>query len=81
MFSNFNVVKYSSKYFFLMVGSAYVLQMSTKMVNAKNDVKNLIGSALFAGLFLMWVLILKSDVTKLVSNIKVNENKENKNEE
>lgn len=60
-----------------MIGSAYVMQMSTKMVDAKNDVENLVGTTLFAGLFIGWLLMLKSDVTKLVSNIKENKNKEN----
>jgi hypothetical protein len=46
------------------------------MINQKSDVANLVGSALFAGLFMSSLLILKSDVTKLVKNIK-SENKEN----
>lgn len=76
MFSNKNIFKYCSRYFFLMVGSAYVMQISTKMVNAKNDVENLVGTTLFAGLFIGWLLMLKSDVTKLVKNCK----EDNKNE-
>jgi hypothetical protein len=47
------------------------------MINQKSDVANLIGSALFAGLFVGTMLILKSDVTKLVKNINKTENKEN----
>jgi hypothetical protein len=46
------------------------------MINQKSDVANLIGSALFAGLFVGTMVILKSDVTKLVKNIKT-QNKEN----
>jgi hypothetical protein len=49
------------------------------MINQKSDVANLIGSALFAGLFVGTVVILKSDVTKLVKNL--NENKEKKQNE
>jgi hypothetical protein len=37
----------------------------------------LVGSALFAGLFVGTMVILKSDVTKLVKNINKTENKEN----
>jgi len=76
MFTNFNILKYCSKYFFLLVGSAYVTQLSTKMVNAKNDVENLVGITLFVGLFLGSVLILKSDVTKLVKTFKQNKTNE-----
>jgi hypothetical protein len=47
------------------------------MINQKSDVANLIGSALFAGLFVGTMVILKSDVTKLVKNINKTENKEN----
>jgi hypothetical protein len=47
------------------------------MINQKSDVANLIGSAFFAGLFVGTVVILKSDVTKLVKNINKTENKEN----
>jgi|TARA_R110000868_G_scaffold97330_2_gene267595 hypothetical protein len=59
-----------------MIGSAYVMQLSTKMVNAKNDVENLIGTTLFAGLFMFWLLLLKSDVTKLIKNLKKEDNKD-----
>jgi hypothetical protein len=47
------------------------------MINQKSDVANLVGSALFAGLFVGTMVILKSDVTKLVKNINKTENKEN----
>jgi hypothetical protein len=47
------------------------------MINQKSDVANLIGSALFVGLFVGTMVILKSDVTKLVKNINKTENKEN----
>jgi len=70
MFNNKNIFKYCSKYFFLLIGSAYVMQQSTKMVNAKNDVENLVGTILFAGLFIGSLLILKSDVIKLVKTFK-----------
>lgn len=78
MFSNKNIAKYCSKYFFLMIGSAYVFTWSSEMVNAKNDAQNVIGSALFAGLFVGWLLVLKSDVTKFVTS--VNNEKQNNNE-
>jgi hypothetical protein len=46
------------------------------MINQKSDVANLVGSALFAGLFVGTILILKSDVTKLAKFV----NGDNKNE-
>ena len=53
---------------------AYVFNTSVIFINQKSDIANLIGSALFAGLFVGTLLILKSDVTKLVKNIKKEEN-------
>jgi len=53
--------------------------LSASMINQKSDVANLAGSALFAGLFISTLVILKSDVTKLVKNL--NENKEKKQNE
>ena len=76
MFSNYNIWKYCAKYFVLTTLGAYIFNLSTSMINQKSDVANLIGSALFAGLFIGTLIILKSDVTKLVKNIK-SENKEN----
>ena len=57
-----------------MTVGAYVFNTSVIFINQKNDVANLIGSALFAGLFVGTLLILKSDVTKLVKNIRKEEN-------
>ena len=77
MFSNKNIVKYCAKYFVLTTLGAYIFNLSASMINQKSDVANLIGSAFFAGLFVGTVVILKSDVTKLVKNINKTENKEN----
>jgi hypothetical protein len=77
MFSNYNIWKYCGKYFLLIILGAYIFNTSVIFINQKSDVANLIGSALFAGLFVGTMLILKSDVTKLVKNIKKTENKEN----
>ena len=77
MFSNKNIVKYCTKYFVLMTAGAYVFNTSVILINQKSDIANLIGSALFAGLFISTLVILKSDVTKLVKNINKTENKEN----
>ncbi len=77
MFSNYNIWKYCTKYFVLMTLGAYVFNTSVIFINQKSDIANLIGSALFAGLFVGTLLILKSDVTKLVKNINKTENKEN----
>ena len=79
MFSNYNIWKYCAKYFVLLTVGAYVFNTSVIFINQKSDVANLIGSALFAGLFVGTLLILKSDVTKLVKNL--NENKEKKQNE
>ena len=76
MFSNKNIVKYSLKYFVVLLVVAYVYNTCTNLINQKSDVANLVGTALFAGLFVGTLLILKSDVTKLVNNTKT-ENKEN----
>ena len=77
MFSNYNIWKYCAKYFVLLTGGAYVFNTSVIFINQKSDVANLIGSALFAGLFIGSLLILKSDVTKLVKKLEENKNKEN----
>ena len=76
MFTNKNIVKYCAKYFVVLTVGAYVFNTCTNLINQKSDVANLVGSALFAGLFIGSLLILKSDVTKLVKNIN-SENKEN----
>jgi hypothetical protein len=76
MFSNKNIVKYSLKYFVVLTVGAYVLNTCTNLINQKSDVANLVGTALFAGLFIGSLILLRSDVTKLVKNIK-SENKEN----
>ena len=77
MFSNKNIVKYCAKYFVLLTMGAYIFNTSVIFINQKSDVANLIGSALFAGLFVCTLLILKSDVTKLVKKLEENKNKEN----
>ena len=70
MLTNKNIVKYCFKYFWLIVIGAYVYNTSAIMINQRNDVANLIGTAFFAGLILASVLILKSDVIKLIKNFK-----------
>ena len=77
MFSNKNIVKYCAKYFLLTTLGAYIFNLSASMINQKSDVANLAGSALFAGLFISTLVILKSDVTKLVKKLEENKNKEN----
>jgi hypothetical protein len=76
MFTNKNIVKYCAKYFVVLTVGAYLYNLSSNLINQKSDVANLVGTALFAGLFVGTMLILKSDVTKLVKNINT-ENKEN----
>lgn len=80
MLSNYNIWKYCVKYFFSLTITAYVFSISSMLMNEKDNISNLLGSALFAGLFLGWVLTLKSDVTKLVRNIK-NKEETKKNDE
>jgi hypothetical protein len=55
----------------------YGWQFASKMASAKNDVENLVGFALFAGLFVGTVVNLWSDVEKLSMFI-VKKNTENK---
>jgi hypothetical protein len=76
MINNKNIIKYCAKYFVVLTVGAYVFNLCTNLINQKSDVANLLGTALFAGLFIGSLLILRSDVTKLVKNIK-SENKEN----
>lgn len=76
MFTNKNIVKYCAKYFVVLTVGAYLYNLYSNLINQKSDVANLVGTALFAGLFVGTLLILKSDVTKLVKNINT-ENKEN----
>ena len=76
MFSNKNIVKYCTKYFVVLTVGAYIYNTCTNLINQKSDVANLIGTALFAGLFVGTILILKSDVTKLAKSV----NGDNKNE-
>ena len=76
MFSNKNIVKYCVKYFVVLTIGAYIYNTCTNLINQKSDVANLIGTALFAGLFVGIILILKSDVTKLAKSV----NGDNKNE-
>ena len=76
MFNNKNIVKYCVKYFVVLTIGAYIYNTCTNLINQKSDVANLIGTALFAGLFVGTLLILKSDVTKLAKSV----NGDNKNE-
>jgi hypothetical protein len=75
MFSNKNIVKYSLKYFVVLTVGAFILNQCSNLINQKSDVANLVGTALFAGLFIGSLIILKSDVTKLVKNFTENKNK------
>lgn len=79
MFSNYNIWKYSAKYFFFMIASSYAFSLSTQLVNEKNDVSNLMGSAIFAGLFIIWLLTLKSDLSKLLNGLKEENNNKSEN--
>jgi hypothetical protein len=76
MFSNKNIVKYSIKYFVVLTLASYGWSVAASLASQKSDVANLIGTALFAGLFVGTILILKSDVTKLAKSV----NGDNKNE-
>ena len=77
MLTNYNISKYCFKYVMVLMISVYAYNTAANFVNQKSDVANLVGSLIFAGLFLSLVLILKSDVTKLVKIVKENKNKEN----
>jgi hypothetical protein len=77
MFSNKNIVKYSIKYFVVLTLTSYGWSEASSLASQKSDVANLMGTALFAGLFIGLLLILKSDGTKLVNVFTENKNKEN----
>ena len=77
MFSNKNIVKYCIKYFVVLTLTSYGWSAAASLASQKSDVANLMGTALFAGLFIGSLLILKSDGTKLVNVITENKNKEN----
>jgi hypothetical protein len=74
MFSNKNIVKYSLKYFVVLTVGVFILNQCTNLINQKSDVANLLGTALFAGLFIGTLIIVRHDVAKLIKNI----NSENK---
>ena len=74
MFSNKNIVKYCVKYFVVLTVGAYILNQCTNLINQKSDVANLVGTVLFAGLFIGTLIIVRPDVAKLIKNI----NSENK---
>ena len=62
---NKTIIWYTVKYFILFTVTTYCWQWAGELVSVKNDVQNIVGSALFAGLFLTWVLVLKHDIAKL----------------
>jgi len=72
MFSNRNIFKYCSKYFFLMVFGAIAWDTAGRLSTEKDTISNLIGATLFAGLFLGCILILKSDISKFINNLAEN---------
>lgn len=74
MVNNKTIVKYCVKYFCVIGVGSFLYDVSTKLINQKSDIANLVGSALCAGLFIAVLLILKSDVTKLVKSNKNNKN-------
>ena len=76
MLTNYNIVKYCVKYFVVLTVGTYVCNMSGHLINQKSDVDNLIGIALFDGLLIGSLLVLRTDLTKLVKNIKDNNSNE-----
>lgn len=68
---------YIFKYFCITNTVMYGWQFASKFASAKNDVENVVGFALYAGLFLGVVITLWSDVEKLSAFI-VKKNTENK---
>lgn len=75
MFSNKNIVKYCIKYFVVLTAVSYGWSVAASLASQKSDVANLVGSALFAGLFMSSLILLRSDGTKLVNFITENKNK------
>lgn len=68
---------YIFKYFCITNTVMYGWQFASKFASAKNDLENVVGFVLYAGLFLGVVITLWSDVEKLSAFI-VKKNTENK---
>lgn len=66
--NNYNIVKYTVKYFVVSFVCAYGYNISANLINKKSDFENFIGTSLLIGLFIGLVLVLKSDLTKLYNN-------------
>lgn len=62
---NKTIIWYTVKYFVIFTLTTYLWQTAGELSTAKDDVQNIVGGALFAGLFLTWVLVLKHDLTKV----------------
>jgi phosphotransferase system glucose/maltose/N-acetylglucosamine-specific IIC component len=77
MFTNYNIVKYCAKYLLILIAVAYIFSFGSLMANARNDFMNLISTLVFAGLLVGLLLILKSDLIKLITNIKNTKKEEN----
>jgi len=62
---NKTIIWYVLKYFVLISGGFIAWQYAAKLATERDDLKNLIGYALFTGIVLTIVLTLKSEFAKL----------------
>lgn len=65
--SNRNIIKYTAKYFVLSILGVLIWDCAGKSSTERDTFANIFGAALFTGLFLGFVLILKSDIAKLIT--------------
>jgi len=66
---NTTIVKYTLKYATLFLASIYAFSYAGHLLSQKNDIANVAGFALYTGLFLIWVLVLRSDADKVLKNL------------
>ena len=69
LLTNYNIAKYCAKYFFLLIFTSIYVNCAGSLCTARDTFTNVVGFTLYVGLFLACVLILKSDVTKLIKNL------------
>lgn len=67
MFSNYNIWKYCSRYFFLLLIGFLVYDKSKSLIYEGSDIT---GTAFFAGYMTFSIFILKSDISKFIKNLK-----------
>ena len=68
--SNKSIVKIAARYFLAVLVTIYLWQFAGKLLTAKNDIENVIGSFVYFAIVIIWLLMLKNDVMIVVSKLK-----------